>query len=69
MTGTGSSSAFKASEAKSLSIQFPAPESVNPPDECPFSCQTEQTQPLSDEDPCYFCACGERDRQRIEERG
>jgi hypothetical protein len=27
------------------------------------SCQTPPT-----EDACYFCACGERDRQRLEDR-
>jgi hypothetical protein len=36
--------------AKSLCVQFPAHESVNPPDNLSSSRQTEQTQPLTDEE-------------------
>lgn len=35
--------------ANSLSVQFPSPETVNPSDECSLPCQTETTEPFTDE--------------------
>jgi hypothetical protein len=58
-----------AINAKSLSVQFPAPDSVNPSDTADTSRQPKPTQPLIEEDACYFCAMGELARKRLEARG